>query len=224
VTDLAAYYARRAAEYEAVYRRPDRARQAEQSAIAEAIRLTLANRDVLEVACGTGFWTAVAIQVARTIVAIDAVPETLEIARAKRLGPRVSFSVADAYDLAAVSGRFDAGLACFWLSHVPRASLDAFMRGLAARLEPGSPVVLTDNVYVPGVGGDLVWQKGEPDTYKLRTLADGSQHLVLKNYFGRSELRDVLGALGRVEVLVFGQCFWWAACRTHEVINQADRA
>jgi hypothetical protein len=97
---------------------------------------------------------------------------------------------------------------------VPRARLGEFLRALADRLAAGSPVVLADNVYVPGVGGELVRSEGSADTYKPRTLADGSEHLVLKNYFGQSELRETLGALGRVEVLVFGQCFWWAACTT----------
>ena len=51
------YYNRRAAEYEQIYRRDDPARQAELSSLTLAMQQTLAGRRVLELACGTGFWT-----------------------------------------------------------------------------------------------------------------------------------------------------------------------
>jgi hypothetical protein len=149
-------------------------------------------------------------------VAIDASLQVLDVARTRRLASPASFEVGDAYRLADVAGEFDAAMTCFWLSHVPRARLTAFLGSLASRLRPGSPVVLADNMYVPGVGGELLSPVGSLDTYKRRTLADGSEHLVLKNYFAQSELRALLATLGRVEALVFGQCFWWAICRTRK--------
>lgn len=52
-TDLKKYYARRAGEYEQIYQKPER--QPDIAATMNLLRQLLAERDVLEVACGTGF-------------------------------------------------------------------------------------------------------------------------------------------------------------------------
>ncbi|HUS14355.1 MAG TPA: class I SAM-dependent methyltransferase [Chloroflexia bacterium] len=213
--DLAAYYGRRAAEYEAIYARPDPVRQAEQAALAAALRTLVAGRRVLEVACGTGYWTAQYAATARHVVAVDVALEVLAIAEAKGLPPdRVTWAQADAYSLAVVPGDFDAAVAAFWFSHVPRARVGEFLRGLHARLAPGSRVLLADNVHVPGVGGDVVQLPGSLDTFKRRTLADGSRHDVLKNYYSAAELHAIFAPLGIVPVVETGACFWWLTYQT----------
>ena len=52
-TDLAAYYAARAAEYERVYAKPER--QTDLSRLRAAVAEFARGRRVLEVACGTGY-------------------------------------------------------------------------------------------------------------------------------------------------------------------------
>jgi len=51
-TAMVEYYARRAAEYEEVYRKPER--QPDLIRLAEAVTTAFPFLDVLEVACGTG--------------------------------------------------------------------------------------------------------------------------------------------------------------------------
>jgi hypothetical protein len=53
--DMADYYKRRASYYERVYHKPER--QADLRAMEAWIRQPFAGRHVLEVACGTGWWT-----------------------------------------------------------------------------------------------------------------------------------------------------------------------
>ncbi|TET46241.1 hypothetical protein E3J62_04735 [candidate division TA06 bacterium] len=65
------YYDLRAEEYEEIYLRDDPVRQSEQAAIATAMKETLSDRRVLEVACGTGFWTEIVARVCEYVVAID---------------------------------------------------------------------------------------------------------------------------------------------------------
>jgi SAM-dependent methyltransferase len=204
------YYSRRAREYERVYHRDDSARQREQVELADALKEALQNRCVLEITCGTGYWTEAAAQVARYIVATDASPEMLAVAAEKGLpAGRVEFRLADAYDLAAVSGSFDAGLAGFWLSHVPKGRMDAFLDGLHARLSPGSVVFMADNVYVPGVGGELLRKPDREDTFKLRTLSDGTEYEVLKNYYSADQLRRIFAQRAINLEAHIGKCFWW---------------
>jgi hypothetical protein len=79
-------------------------------------------------------------------------------------------------------------------------------------LEPGARVFVADNTFIEGVGGKLVTKPGDPNTYKLRTLNDGSQHLIVKNYPSTRELVDLFGkhSAGVSEKNVFyGKCFWW---------------
>jgi ubiquinone/menaquinone biosynthesis C-methylase UbiE len=66
------------------------------------VERTLAGKHVLEIACGTGYWTEVISSSAASIIAIDINDEVLEIARSKKLNQqKVLFQRADAYALPA---------------------------------------------------------------------------------------------------------------------------
>ncbi|MHC4696354.1 MAG: class I SAM-dependent methyltransferase [Planctomycetota bacterium] len=208
------YYDRRAREYEQIYRRDDPVRQAEQARIAEALRGALAGRRVLEIACGTGYWTSAIAETAEHVVATDASAEMLAIARAKAMpAGKVEFLRADAYALDAVAGTFGAAVAMCWLSHVPKDHMQAFLAQLHARLTPDAVVFLADNVFVPGMGGEFVSRPGCADTFKRRTLNDGSQHEILKNYYGEDELRALLRPWADNLQVRMGKCFWWVIYR-----------
>ncbi len=193
-----------------MWQRDDPARQGEQRAIAAALKECFQGRRVLEVACGTGFWTCFVAEVAKRVCAIDAAPQMLALARAKNISPeRVEFRLGDAYKLDRCPGDFDAGLANFWFSHVPKARLQEFLDGFHRRLGAGAVVFMAENIYIPGVGGDLIVRPGEADTYKARVLTDGSKHEVLKNYYNREELDRILAPLSTGLEIQMGKCFWW---------------
>jgi demethylmenaquinone methyltransferase/2-methoxy-6-polyprenyl-1,4-benzoquinol methylase len=99
-TSLIDYYAKRANEYERIYQKPER--QEDLATIKKLCAQTLAGQTVLEVACGTGYWTQPVSQTAHSILATDVNEEVLEIARAKRYGCPVIFQRADAFDLGAL--------------------------------------------------------------------------------------------------------------------------
>src|SRR5919108_840112 len=71
---------------------------------------------VLELACGTGWWTERLARHAHELVAIDASPEAIEIAR--RRAPSVRYVVADLFEWEP-SERYDVVFFSFWISHVP---------------------------------------------------------------------------------------------------------
>lgn len=205
---LVEYYTRRAPEYESIWHRDDPVRQAEQAAVAAAIEASCHDRRVLEVACGTGYWTQFATAVAADVVALDVSPTMLALARAKNLA-RVRFLEGDAYDLANLPGPFTAGLASFWFSHIPKRRLDEFLDGFHRQLSSGACVFIADNVLVPGVGGELVGRPGTDDTFKRRELADGSRHEVLKNYYDAAQLREIFQNRGSNLDIHIGRSFWW---------------
>ena len=184
--DLQSYYSRRAAEYDRIYAKPER--QADLREIEAWLAATLRDETVLEVACGTGYWTRFIAPVARHVLAIDASDETLQIARRRVDASRVDFEIGDAYALPRRPGVFSAAFAGFWFSHVPLARQAEFLRGLNAALQPGARVVLLDNLYVPGSSTPIAERDAAGDTYQSRRLDDGSTHRVLKNFPSEAEL------------------------------------
>ncbi|MGO9595411.1 MAG: class I SAM-dependent methyltransferase [Steroidobacteraceae bacterium] len=142
------YYSRRAGEYERICAKP--ARQPDLRAMESWLPVQLSNRRILELACGTGYWTQFVAPVVRSIVAIDAAPEPLEIARRRIRDNHVSFLLGDAYRVPPDIGSFDAAFAGFWFSHVPRSRRCEFLLQFNSLLESGSPVITFDNLYVEG--------------------------------------------------------------------------
>jgi len=204
-TTMQSYYAARAAEYDRIYDKPER--QDDLRAIRRWLPPLLAGTRVLEIACGTGYWTQFIAPVAEAVVALDAAPETLRIAES-RVGPNVELVVGDAYDPPTVPGRFGSAFAGFWFSHVPRRRQREFLAGLDRVLAPGARVVLLDNLYVEGSSLPITEQDDEGNTYQTRHLADGSTHRVLKNFPSQAELHGLVAGLGEHAALERFDYYW----------------
>jgi len=199
------YYAARAPEYDAIYRKPER--QKDLRAIEQWLPSRLAGARVLEIACGTGYWTQFIAPVAQHVTALDAAPETLAIAKARVPGSNVEFVVGDAYDPPR-GGSHDAAFAGFWFSHVPRARQRAFLAALNAALRPGARVVMLDNRYVEGSSTPVTEHDADGNGYQARKLADGSTHRVLKNFPTEAELRLLVADLGEHPAFTVWDYYW----------------
>jgi len=215
-TDLDEFYARRAREYERVYEKPER--QADLARLAARLQAEFRSRDVLEIACGTGYWTRAIADTARSVTATDVNAEVLRLAREKHWGDApVRIVVADAFDLQLVTGSFDAAFVGFLWSHVERPRLPALLEQLHGRLAPDSLVIVVDNRYVPGSSTPISRTDEHGETFQVRTLDDGSRHEIRKNFPDERELRATLAGLARpvadvtVELLDF---FWLLRYRT----------
>jgi demethylmenaquinone methyltransferase/2-methoxy-6-polyprenyl-1,4-benzoquinol methylase len=208
------YYRRRAGKYERIYQKPGS--QTDLACLREYLRLRVAGRPVLELACGTGYWTAAAADIVDSIPATDASEELLAIASAKGLEPaHVSFSLGDAYHPVRPEHDFTAGLAAFWWSHIPRERRAAFLVSFHAALAPGARVVFADNRFVEGSSTPICRTDTTGNTYQLRQLQDGTTHEVLRNFPSSEELHDILKPYsGTVEVTEFDY-FWCASYDAH---------
>ena len=109
LSPLQSYYAARASEYDRVYQKPER--QSDLRQIEQWLPAVLSGATVLEVACGTGYWTQFIVPVASAVVALDSSPETLRIAHERVVASNVRFQVGDAYALAQVGRSFSAAFA-----------------------------------------------------------------------------------------------------------------
>lgn len=205
--NLAKYYAKRAGEYEQIYARADRRLGAK--LLKDELPVLFADRRVLEIACGTGYWTQAIAASAVSVDALDVNEETLAIARLKEIpAGKVNFSRGDAYVLPDFGRMHDALYAGFWWSHVPLERLDGFLRGAVAAVAPGALMAFADNLYIEGSSTPTSRTDALGNNFTTRTLGDGSQHEVLKNFPSEAELRARVAPLGsgfRYQVL---DCYW----------------
>ncbi len=199
--ETARYYAARAPEYDlsAGYLTldADPVRVAKKRRFQQIFR----GHDVIEIACGTGYWTAVLAETAKSVVGIDVNPEMISRAqsRCERL-PNVKFRLADAYSLEPEAGAFTAAFAVWWWSHIPRSRVGAFLRSLHRRLIPGAPVLFSDQLEydVPRIDG-MATQRHEDsngDTIERRVLSDGREYDIVKNFPTEQELVSALSGFG----------------------------
>lgn len=184
-SEMLAYYRARAPLMQYAALSPETERVL--ASYAEYFSDKLADRAVLEVACGTGFWTQKLARRARSVVATDAAPEMLDIARSRQYDrSNVELVLDDAYSLGNVRDGFDGGFHFQWISHVPRARLRRFLALFHAKLSREAVVIFGDNKD-QGSQAD-----SDGNLYQDRTLPDGSHHRVIKNWLQRDELRRLL--------------------------------
>ncbi|MEV6948927.1 class I SAM-dependent methyltransferase [Streptomyces sp. NPDC051172] len=102
----------------------------------------LIGRNVLDLACGTGFYTNIAAQLgANRVVGVDASLEMIDAARELATHDNIEFLVHDITTMP-ILGEFDVVIAAFLLNYAPtRTALDAMCARIAAHLRPGGRLV-----------------------------------------------------------------------------------
>jgi SAM-dependent methyltransferase len=183
------YYSARAPEYDDWWFRRGRYRLDTESAkrwfadVAELeaeLERFAPRGDVLELAAGTGNWTRHLLRYGDRVTAVDAVPEVLELNRAK-VGAAVDYVLADVFA---------------W--EPPRAfdvwseRFEAFWQLVDRALEPDGRVFLVDNAHL-GDPRHMVSASGEA---LRRSLSDGREFDIVKRFWAPAELKRELATLG----------------------------
>jgi len=189
LTEQVGYYRHRASEYD-VTAYGDVA--AARTRIARLVAQMHPRGRVLEIACGTGMWTEALACAADTLMAIDAAPEAVAIARDRVRSGNVTFDVADVFSWT-TDDRFDVIFFSAWLSHVPSSRFDLFWRMLRSQLAEQGRVLFSDEhvdvrdkqAYVAGI-----------DEVVERRLDDGRTFRVVKNFVDPQALHDRLLEIG----------------------------
>jgi demethylmenaquinone methyltransferase/2-methoxy-6-polyprenyl-1,4-benzoquinol methylase len=206
---LVPYYEARAAEYDDWYLRRGRYAHGPVHDLAWQMELDAATTwldglplggEIVELAAGTGWWSAL-LATKGELHAYDAAPAPLDRARDRLLAHRLRahLHVRDAW--APPDRAVDALFTGFWLSHVPRARLDAFLVLARAWLKPGGTFVAIDSLADPASGTvDRLAPPG-PDLSRRR-LADGREFTIPKVLYAPLELEDALRVAGFVDAAV----------------------
>jgi SAM-dependent methyltransferase len=210
--NLAGYYARRAAEYEAVYHKPER--QADLEVISRELQGVFSGKTVLEIACGTGYWTERIAATAASVLATDINHSMLDLARQKSYDRRkVAFRRDDFWD-SRLDQRFEALFGGFIWSHIPLERLPDFLDRVESRLLPGGTALFLDNRFV--AGSSLPISQGDPagNTFQERRLADGTTFSILKNFPEETFLRTTLSGRSPAVTFVQWPYYWLAGFRS----------
>jgi demethylmenaquinone methyltransferase/2-methoxy-6-polyprenyl-1,4-benzoquinol methylase len=203
------YYAKRANEYEEIYLKQER--QEELLILKEHISHAFENTNVLEIACGTGYWTEIIAQRAESIFATDYNSEVIEIAKNKNYKKcRVNFAIADAYSLSNISNEFSACFLGFWWSHIPKQKINSFVEGLHSHLVNCSKVLIIDNCYVEKSSTSISRIDENGNSFQTRKLKDGSEHEVLKNFPTDGEIISNLSLFSN-EIKIKRMKYYWLA-------------
>lgn len=207
-TNIKTYYKNRASVYEkSMYLKNEVDRIREMKQIGSLLKKLFKQKEIIEVACGTGYWTEVVSRTAKNITATDAVKDVLDIARNKKYSCAVDFKISDASSLSYRDETFNAGVANFWFSHMLRKDIPKFLEEFHRILKSGSPVFLCDNV--PDTGDGILTKK-DKDTFKIREL-DGKKYKVIKNYFSAKMLKEIFSPYAKNSKvnIVIGKWAWW---------------
>ncbi len=193
--DVARYYAERASVYDETAGYADSEAERLRDPIKARYQDAFRGHAVLEIACGTGYWTRVIAEVAASVLAVDIHPAMIAQASQRCSHLRnVRFQTADAYVLDGVPAGFSAALGVWWWSHVPRERLAAFLAILHSKLRTGALVLFADQLPCEGYR-----HRQDPlgNTLEQRMLPDGRSFEIVKNFPTEAEVRRVLADSAR---------------------------
>jgi demethylmenaquinone methyltransferase/2-methoxy-6-polyprenyl-1,4-benzoquinol methylase len=208
------YYRARAGEYDEWFLRQGRYDRgpalnaqwfAEVETVAAALDAFRPAGDVLELACGTGLWTARLLAHAARVTAVDAAPEVQALNRARladlaplQAGAAVTYVEADLFAWEPPASAFDVVFFSFWLSHVPPERFDAFWALVRQALRPGGRFFLLDSRHEPTSTAVDHRLPERIATTLTRRLNDGREFEIVKVFYEPDPLRARLGQLGWV--------------------------
>jgi SAM-dependent methyltransferase len=209
---VARYYASSTQAADAALSRAERANDLSQ--VRERIAHLVGGQTVLELACGTGYWTEVIAATADKVLATDILDEMLDRAQRRRFPEgKVAFRRVDGLDLPDDLGTFSCVFIGFWWSHLKRDEQDALLARLRARLGRDVALILLDDVYVEGSSTTIARTDAQGNTYEIVATPDGERLELPKSYPADSALRKRLGGDVReirIERLTY---YWMLTCR-----------
>ena len=207
--NLISYYKARADEYEQIYYRDIPLRRKEIDIEAERLRKLVTGKEVLEIACGTGYWTKIISETASSLIATDISKEMINEAKKKSYVTEPSFVHTDLYHLPFDKKVFDMVVLGFWFSHHPRQQYSQLCDLLCYSLKNDGLIWMIDN-NPPAEGANIesVRKDEHGNNFKRRYLENGREFIILKNYFEKEELKDIFSVFFDVTSINYNTYYW----------------
>lgn len=204
--DLVTYYNDRAFEYEKIYLKPER--QEDLIVATAVLQKIFTGNNVLEIACGTGFWTEKITQTANAVLATDINQAVLELAQQKTYPKNnVTFKIEDIYTMSGDT-KYDSLFGGFIWSHIKLQDIDNFLAIVKNTVVPGGTIVFMDNNFVESSNHPITSTDIDGNTFQTRKLDNGTTHLVLKNFPTEDFLRTKLSGIATRFEFINLKYFW----------------
>jgi demethylmenaquinone methyltransferase/2-methoxy-6-polyprenyl-1,4-benzoquinol methylase len=196
--ELFAYYDARADGYEDFY-------QGRGAAIApladeypidtagvSALLSSFGRGDVIDLACGTGFWLSAYSANCASVTLVDQSGPALARCRQRveALGlPAMSTTIVqgDLFEARLPEASYDSCLLGFLLSHLTDPQTDALFDRLRIILRPRSEIAVIDSVW-----SEARRPYCQRESFERRTVPDGPSFMIRKKYYDRLELESLL--------------------------------
>jgi len=195
--ELIAYYDAQAANYEDFYDGKGQAiaalsgEYATDAAGVATLLSSFGRGDVVDLACGTGYWLTVYGRNAASITLVDQAERVLAHCerRVQQLGlEAVARTIrGDVFGVPLPEAGYDAGMLGFLLSHLTVDETDALFDRVRTVLRPHSELAVIDSVW-----SDARKPYRQRDGFERRTLADGHSFSIRKRYYDRPELEALV--------------------------------
>jgi ubiquinone/menaquinone biosynthesis C-methylase UbiE len=176
------------------------------------------NKSVLEIACGTGYWTEQISKTATSILATDINEAVIDIAKIRNISSNVTFEVAD-MNLLNTGNNFEGFFGGFIWSHILLQDIDKLLGNLKDHIVPKGDIVFIDSKQVEGTSHDknrITRVDDYGNTFQKRHLENGTVHEVLKNFPTRSFLFDKLSQFTTDIEIIDLEHYWISSCKMVE--------
>lgn len=185
---LTQYYAVNADNYDQVYANEERFDDLDD--LQEMVAELFTGHKVLELGCGTAYWTDLIAETAESVYATDILQEMIDLAETRGLDEDiVTFGVMDAFDLPeGLQGQYTAVFIGNLWRHVRREQQEKYLKTLRAKLGKDILLVVLDESQIDG---EVVIARTDADgnTYQIVTADDGERYEIMTNYLTDSTLR-----------------------------------
>lgn len=163
--------------------------------------------DVVDLACGTGFWLSAYGSNSKTVTLVDQSATVLArcLSRVQELGlGGVATAIqGDLFRVRLVEAGYDAAMVGFLLSHLTEHQTKALFDGLGPLLRPLATLAVVDSAW-----SDEKSLYRQREGFERRALDDGRSFVIRKKYFDRDGLKALLDQHGfQVQSVYVGKVF-----------------
>lgn len=162
--------------------------------VIDKIEFYISQKNIIEIACGTGNWTQILAHKAKHVFAVDSSPKSLDLAKSKiQSFNNIILEIADAYNIEKINTKYDVAFTADFFSHIPKKMIGRFLDGIKGVLNPeGWCIILEMNNKEEFYDFFDCFVDDNDDLINTRQLPDGRITEVVKNFYSENDLKEIL--------------------------------
>ena len=206
-TDIQDYYSNIAYDIDKIYLKPHY--QSDLLLLTRDLQNICQHKKVIELACGSGYWTEKIAQTATEVLGIDINASCINLAsRRKYHLNNTKFIVQDLFSKD-IDYQFESAFGAFIYSHIKIEELEYFFDSVNQLVKTGGTVIILDNKFVASNGLEIDKTDNVGNTYQIRYAKQNKQkYLIVKNYPDKKLIYSILKNRGTEIVYKEYDYFW----------------